>query len=482
MSKNKYIVLFFLAFGYLSHLPAQTIFQKGITREINSNKRPIPGVYIKFYKAVSTTSGSDGRFELAFQNHKAGDPIFMEEIRKAGFELVNPKDLQASKISNTQELGVDIILAKAGFVEAAKKEYYEISDKNLKDKFHIERKYLMAKLDDANEDQQKIAQELSVLQENLENQQKRLDELSERFARTNFDDVEPVYKKALELFKLGEVDKAISLLENANLSEKTQTIIQEQRRIEQVESELLKDKTRLAKEKQKQIAAIRLLADMYSVNFDPQKADTLYADLLQLDSTDLDILQEAADFYREQHRYAKAKMLYPKIIAHPKAESWQVANAYGHMGELETNTGDLGMALKVYQNASQKYDSLSQKYPTYTFYKSNLAVSYEKLGETHSSLGNLDSALIFFQERSRLGKVLYKDYPANVSFKNGLAISYAKLGVFYTEKLEDYPKALTYFKDAEAIWIELTRAAPTYIQFQQYLNFTRRKLWELENI
>ena len=62
-----------------------------------------------------------------------GDIIFLEEIRKSGYELVNEKDFEIVKISNTNQLGVDVILAERGVVDAAKKEYYEVSDSALLD-------------------------------------------------------------------------------------------------------------------------------------------------------------------------------------------------------------------------------------------------------------------------------------------------------------------------------------------------------------
>ncbi len=58
---------------------------------------------------------------LLLQNKKPGDLIFMERIYKRGFELVNEKDFEITKISNTDRLGVDVILAPLGTVEAAKK-------------------------------------------------------------------------------------------------------------------------------------------------------------------------------------------------------------------------------------------------------------------------------------------------------------------------------------------------------------------------
>ena len=103
-----------------------------------------------------------------------------------------------------------------------------------------------------------------------------------------------------------------------------------------------------AKSKESVIAQLRLLADMYSLKFNPAKAEALFDGLLRLDSTDLSILQDAADFYRENHRYDKALRVLPLIIAHPQAEDWQKANAHDDIGEMHTATGQLEPAMRAY--------------------------------------------------------------------------------------------------------------------------------------
>ena len=112
-------------------------------------------------------------------------------------------------------------------------------------------------------------------------------------------------------------------------------------------------------------------------------------------------------------------------------------------------------------------------------FKNNLAISYSKLGETHTALGNLDKALRFYEDYYKLTKELYEASPNNVSFKNGLAISYYKLGAFSRDQLKDKTKAKVYFKQAEALWVELVRDAPQYAQFKEFLGVLRNELKDL---
>ena len=286
------LTLFLCAF--CASLSAQV--QTGMVREQNSKRRAISGVQVSFDDAVPTNSGDDGIFRLAFQGKKAGDLIFFSEIKKSGYELVNGKDLEILKISSAERLGEDIILAKAGVVDAAKKEYYGISDKALLAGFEKEKRALRDKLQKTQLSQKDFEDHLSALQEQYELQKQNLDALAEKFARVNFDDVTPVYQEALELFKAGKISEAITRLESINPAKRTEEILKEEKRIAGAQAELDAQRAALAKEKQQQIANLRLLADMYSIQFDPAKAESQYDQLLRLDSTDLEILQDAADF------------------------------------------------------------------------------------------------------------------------------------------------------------------------------------------
>ncbi len=194
-----------------------------------------------------------------YSRTKKGDLIFFTEIKKAGYELVNGKDLEILKISNTERLGEDIILAKAGVVDAAKKEYYGISDKALLAGFEKEKRLLRERLQKKELEQQEYLNQVTALQEQYDQQKQNLDALAEKFARVNFDDVTPVYQEALQLFKVGKIKEAIANLESINPAKRTEEIIKEEKRIVGAQAELDAQRAALAKEKQQQIANLRLL-------------------------------------------------------------------------------------------------------------------------------------------------------------------------------------------------------------------------------
>ena len=456
------ILILFVSIGLFAQI------QNGIVREINSNKKPLNNVYIKFDGSVPEASDDKGSFRLAFSGKEAGELIFMEEITKKGFEIVNIKEIEELPLSNTDRLATDIILAKSGVIAAAKKEYYDVSDAALLASFEREKKRLRNKIQQNEISQKQYQAEKTQLQEQYDIQKSTLDAMAEKFARVNFDDVDNLYKETLILFKVGKIDECILKLENADLIGRTTKSMD---KIQNHEAEIAKMKADL----KKSIPSIQLLAQNYALRFEIEKAAKQYDQLLLLDSTDLDILREAGEFYQTNHKYQKAIAVYNKVAKHSKAEPYQIANAYGHIGELNMNIGLLEVALTAYKEFLNQYKTLSEKYPNESFYKENLAISYSKLGSTHTALGNLNKALTFFEKRSQLGKELYDSYPTNVNFKNVLAISYSKLGETHTA-LGNLNKALYFFEKDFKLGKELYAGNPMNMNLRTDLAISYSKL------
>ncbi len=325
--KSTLVLLVFSFLGIL--LPAQTpsAIQYGLVREQNSGKKPLASVQVIFSDALPASSDQSGKFRLVFSGKKPGDLIFLTEIRKAGYELVNEKELQVLKISSTEQLGLDIILARAGTVDAAKKEYYAVSDKALLAGFNRRRQELQRQIQNEEISQQEYLDRFEELQDQYDNQRKSLDALAEKFAKVNFDDVSAVYKEALELFKAGMIDEAIKKLEDADLLGRSNGHIHERTRIDQAKDIIAADKAENEKGIQEDIQAMLQQAQIYVLKGQNADAEPFYDQLLLLDPSNLAILQECADFYKKNGLVEKALPLYPLIIGHPQADEAQKAMA-----------------------------------------------------------------------------------------------------------------------------------------------------------
>ncbi|MCB9306825.1 MAG: tetratricopeptide repeat protein [Lewinellaceae bacterium] len=467
--KNIPIFLFCI---FCSPLFAQV--QIGMVREQNSNRRPVGGVQVTFSDAVPTTTDDNGNFRLVFQGKKAGDLIFFSEIKKAGYEIVNGKDLEILKVSSTERLGEDIILAKAGVLDAAKKKYYGVSDAALRAGFNKEKKALQAQIQQAKITQDKYEDQLTTLQEQYERQKASLDALAEQFARVNFDDVDALYREALELFEAGDIEGCKKKLEGADLIGRTDRRLQERRRIAGAAAEIAQQQADNEAGIQQDIKALKLQAQTYLLSFEFDKAEALYDQLLLLDSTNLEILQEAARFYETQHRYDKAKRTWRLVIAHPQSSEFQQADAYASIGELYTITGNLPEALEACTRYYRLYENMYEQNPSNTFYKRTFSVANDKLGNAYKALGDLDKALSFFERDNQLSKELYEYNPQDANIKSAYAVSCLRLGDLQVSN--DVNSALAYYRQYNQLVRELHDAHPQKVDITSLLASSYERL------
>jgi len=466
-----YKLLIFISIFWAMSLNAQNKKQNGVVRLINSGKKPLPNVTVQFNDAPPTTSDENGKFTLAFQNTVAGQVITPSNVGKVGYELVNARTLFSLKLGNTANPPLVILMAKQGEIAQARMEYYNISLEAVTTGYRERVQKLQNELNQEKINTQEFQEKYSKLTEQLETQEARLNDLADKFARTNFDDVSDLYKEAFELFKAGDIEGAIAKLEEVDLMGRVDERIKEREKIK----ELIERKVENEQGIKENIEALKLSIELYALNYEIEKAAEVYEKLLLLDENDFEIITYAANFYRENHFYERAFDLYSKIISQPQAEDWQIANAYGFLGSLYTETGNLAQALENFLKFNEFCKKAYQYVPENTFYKENLAISYSKLGDIHSSLGNLDKALTFFEEDIKLTTELYEQYPKNANFKNGLAISYYKLGDTYTN-LGNLEKALTFFENHNRLVKELYEQFPENVNFKNNLAISYEKL------
>lgn len=454
----KYYIFFFLLLTFSGSLESQNAarIQKGLVREYKSGKKPIAYVQVIFEDAPPSTSDQAGMFRLAFSGKKPGDLIFFQKIVKRGFELVNEKELQILRIGNVENLGKDIIMARAGTIDAAKRKYYEISDQALLASFNEELGVLKKQLDSLQITQELYLDKYNILNSQYLQQKETLDALSDMFAKTDFDDISEECKQALELFEAGRIDESLVILEKADLLSRTERRLKEKKRIAAAEAEISEQSEQNQKEIKDDLQGLQLQAQLYVLTFQVDKAEKLYDQILRLDSSDLNILDNTADFYRINHRYEKAMDVLSRIVAHPNAESWESANARLHIGDMLMELGKQQAAITVYKIGQKSYLELLRLRPDMLYYKNGVAVSFEKLGSAYFANQNLDSALINYSEYARVSKELYDNNLQSVNYKYNVAISLEKLGSIYIRlghikpAMDCYEQYMGYSKDLNA--------------------------------
>ncbi len=476
--KNSILLLFHLL---VTSLAAAQV-QYGQVRLQNSGKVPIAGVQVIFVDAVPTISDNAGKFKLVFRNKKPGDLIFSEKIFKAGYELVNGAELEVLRIGNTDALGRDIILAKAGDLEIAKKKYYAISDKALTASFEQQKKALREELTKAKLDQEAFVAQFKEIQTQYETQKKNLDVLAAKFARLNFDDVSQLYREALTLFETGNIEGALQNLKESDLIARANKIIREEKRLGEAQTVLTKQKQENQQRRIETIQALQFQAELFLLRAELTEVEAVYDQLLRLDSGNVDMVAKVADFYFGQHQYRKAIHAYSLIIAHPQAQKWRKTTAYGSLVNLYISTNNLpeavriaglnhGLSLVMHQEMQEK-DRVGPYTNIYTDWY--MAESYRMLGVVSEEIGKPDSALLAFERADQLLKHAHAAFPQDLLIARSLVNVYQAMGSLYTQ-LDSIETAARIFTErqqlAEAIvqidpesWEALDNLASSFIE------------------
>jgi tetratricopeptide (TPR) repeat protein len=425
---------------------AQTsLTQNGFVREQNSGKKAVSDVQVIFSNAPTAVSDKVGNFALTFTDKKAGDLAFRADIARKGYELVNEKELEQVKLSqNNAALPIDVIVAKVGTINTQQRFFANLLELTLKASFEEQKRQLRIAFQNRQLLKQDYQDQYEVLQKQYGIQKRDIARLSDKYARINMDDVEPLYKEVFELFKEGKAEDAVKRMESAKLLDGFLTFCNEKKSIKNPADSLrfMANKGQILINN---LAALNLQAELYTLNFDKVKAELLYDQIFSYDSTNLDILRGCAEFYRVNQFYDKAINAYSKILAHPKVPIEQKKQAFEEGGDVLMALGGVEDALSAYMSAKNiVFQWVNKESKNAPFLRNELGTLYLKAGTANLTLSNTDKALVFFKSLTRVEQEIMEFYPNNLASKKNLSASYERLGKLYT-MVGDLNKSIEFY-------------------------------------
>ena len=372
-------------------LIAQQITLKGQVSIHNSKYETGTIEYVQSAFATAPFADSDetdieGKFGLTFVGIDAGTEVKVS-VEKAGLELVNDYDLRQVIIGRKPLLRV--YLTKKGKLATAQTELFNISKKAL----FAQKDALIARLQGSEQEKKAALQELEtklgieigdvataieLLDSKIENLEKRLPEFAQKMAKVNLDFASDLYISAYEYFKKGEIEKAILVLDDAQLEISYQTAISTI-----AEGEKLQDVGKDLEEKgllqlNQIIESYELKAESYSLLFQYQSATEVYEKIVR-------ILKESKG-----------------------DETLELADAYRTLGGLYRDLGEFQKAYRYFeQNLSIKESLLDSM-------DSDLATSYNNLAIIYQDLGDYQKALITQQKALSIREQVYEANHPNI--------------------------------------------------------------------
>lgn len=197
----------------IGQLQAQT--QQGFVKTIGRPGNPgvpLENVTIQMVGMMNaTTSSATGEFHLSARNKKDGDAIKLLKVRKNGYELKD-KDIIGRTLVFSSHVPIYITMVDCRQLEADKKRIEDNARRVAEENYQKKK----AEIEEENSRQQMTAEkyrkELDDLEEKYEKYLALIGDLADRYARTDYDELDSIDVEINICIENGELEKADSLI------------------------------------------------------------------------------------------------------------------------------------------------------------------------------------------------------------------------------------------------------------------------------
>ena len=321
------------------------IKQAGQVTLQNSGRQPLSGVQVRAMGAVPASSDGQGKFNLHFNKARPGQMLFLDEVYKEGYELVNEQTLKQWIISTSRNL--PIVMCPKGTLAAAQEKYYEIGKSHNMARYTEACKKLDEQLKQNALSVEQYNRQLDALSKAYQQTMNQLESYAYAMACYNRDELDQMSARALALVEQGDVDGALALYKDAQLIRLYQGLNYgaEQER----------------KDMENMLPSLRLNADIClfaggEENY--QKAENIYRSIALSDTTNAGYAFEYATFLTEQRfKLKEAKPWLQRALRH-STDSLQMAELYAGLGMITTYTGEMKQSFAYLTRAKVIYTEL----------------------------------------------------------------------------------------------------------------------------
>ncbi|MBE7170784.1 MAG: tetratricopeptide repeat protein [Williamsia sp.] len=449
----KTLVLFACVLMVL-HTSAQQSTLKGIVSIQNSETLTGKRQYVSnaqveddFGKANPRVTDNQGQFGLVYVGVAEKASVSFQ-VKKPGLQVVDPTSLSAVA---GQQSTVKITMAHPDSIAEYRRKIFKVGKTEAEKRLESLVQSKAKELADARKNSQQDAGRIKKLQDELtylEGQRQKIaqqaEELARKYAAVNLDDASALFRQAFVLFQNGHLDSAYSLLQQANLAGKVDSILVEREKISIVRKEL-QSRDSVAKQRTADVAeALQLKIDLHKTRYEFDSASNCYELLIRLDTSTGKYLLAYSKFlgwltqYEKAIRYCvQAVEVYRQLIKDslPIHEPW-LADALNHLGTLYTSTHDFSRAEAALLEALEIRKRLAKNNPqTYerrvADVQNNLGNLYLRKNDFPKSEGSYLEALGIFRQLAKNNPQVYNADLADIQ---------QNLGSFYTSQ-KDYVKA-----------------------------------------
>lgn len=192
---------------------AQT--QTGYVKTIGRPEKPgtpLDQVTIRWRGMFNTVlSNADGKFSVAMPGKKDGDAIVLQSVSRKGYELKDKGIIGREQVFSNK-VPIEIVMVNSAQLQADKKRIednaYKVAEKNYNEKLRQFEKLVKKKKITS----EQYYQELEKLSKQYEAYLSLIGDMADRYARTDYDQLDSIDYQINVCIENGELEKADSLI------------------------------------------------------------------------------------------------------------------------------------------------------------------------------------------------------------------------------------------------------------------------------
>jgi tetratricopeptide (TPR) repeat protein len=418
---------------------ALAIDQLGIAYRYNGKKQrtAIGGVYVKVATSPNgvVSNEPNGQFVLKLKGLGMGDPMGLATVTKKGMMVFNKEEVDRWSV---QKKPLVLIVCDANEFQKQKDRLITIGRNQAEKRY----KQKLAKLEAQNAKKQLSLDlynaKLDSIEKEKSNALAHMDEYADLFARIDESEIDTIAQKAVDLFKQGYIDEAITLFKKNDPIAKIKKSVRIRKQAEEMR-QLADSADALAqqdidenmKNAKAYIAALKLKNDW-------EEAGRVLKELADALGT-YEAIGEYAEFAHQQNQYAEAETYYKlckdKIAIleknNPEVYESRLAAICNNLGLIYSDTQRFDESEKMYKAAMEKFKQLADANPL--AYESGLAASYNNLANLYSITQRFTESDKMYKTALEIYKPLADSNPQ--AYEPNLAKSYNNLAcLYYTTK------------------------------------------------
>lgn len=409
-----------LCFSALSTVLVAQVQAYGVVKEYRGvdEKVPLSGVQVSVMNATSAVSGNDGRFSLQFRTLHPGDLVKVRRIEKQGYEIFNKEALEQWIISGRQDIPFTIVMCPVARFKQMRDNYERVSSANYEAQFQKEKAQLAKRRDAGQISQPQYEKAVQRATTTLQQSKAQVAVVAEKFSRIDLSEVSSAEREVIGLVQQGKIEQAIITAEERGNMLHMAELYQLAGGVENME-----------------------------------KADSLLRKVAWSDTTQLNHMQQFAEFAYRQGDYTSACQAYELCMRHIGTHPAQQAPMAHNLGLLYMQLRDIDRAQRMILQSIEGFQTLYKRDPegwAMSLLSARLSLATLQLGQNQ-----IAEALTSYQDVCASCEAVLKDDSTHqealrqwVKAENNMAVLYMRQKK-YTEAQQVLRSALMHAQRIE---------------------------------